>query len=111
MPFGGFIFGMIMTAVLIVGLIILFAYFIARMLNKRNDRYPRLTVPASVVAKRTFVRHEDGKSFTYYYATFQFESGDRLELRIPRNQIGYLIEGDQGQLTFQGARFLGFERT
>ena len=77
----------------------------------RNNHSPRLTVSATVVAKRTHVRHHDDGSVTHYYATFQFESGDRLELHIPRNQIGYLVEGDRGELSFQGTRFLGFERT
>ena len=77
----------------------------------RNNNSPRLTVSATVVAKRTYVQHYDDGSVTHYYATFQSESGKRLELHIPRNQIGYLVEGDRGNLTFQGTRFLGFERT
>ena len=76
----------------------------------KNNHSPHLTVSATVVAKRTHVRHHDDGAVTKYYATFQFESGDRLELAIPRNQIGYLVEGDRGQLSFQGTRFLGFER-
>ena len=43
-------------------------------------------------------------------ATFQFESGDRLELKIPRDRFGYLVEGDTGKLHFQGTRFLDFQR-
>ena len=110
MPAFGFVFGISMTATLLVGLIVLLTLLFVRFLNKRNDRFPRLTVPATVIGKRTYVRLDDGDSFTHYYATFQFQSGDRLELAIPRNQIGYLVEGDRGQLSFQGKRFLGFER-
>jgi len=106
----GYVFGIIMTAMLIAGLVVFLTLLFVRFLNKRNDRFPRLTVPATVISKRTDVRVYDGDSFTYYYATFQFESGDRLELVIPRYQIGYLIEGDHGSLTFQGKRFLGFAR-
>ena len=83
-----------------------------------NNQSPRLTVPAVVVAKRghTTHHHDAGNlshshSSTTYYVTFQFESGDRLELHVPHNQFGYLVEGDRGVLTFQGTRFLGFERT
>ena len=83
-----------------------------------NNQSPRLTVPAVVVAKRghTTHHHDAGElhhshSSTTYYATFQFESGDRLELHVPHSQFGYLVEGDRGALTFQGTRFLGFERT
>ena len=83
-----------------------------------NNQSPRLTVEATVVAKRghTTHHHDAGNmhhshSSTTYYATFQFESGDRLELHVPHSQFGYLVEGDRGALTFQGTRFLGFERT
>ena len=83
-----------------------------------NNQSPRLTVEATVVAKRghTTHHHDAGNmhhshSSTTYYVTFQFESGDRLELHVPHNQFGYLVEGDRGALTFQGTRFLGFERT
>ena len=83
-----------------------------------NNQSPRLTVPAVVVAKRghTTHHHDAGNlshshSSTTYYVTFQFESGDRLELHVPHNQFGYLVEGDRGELTFQGTRFLEFERT
>ncbi|MBQ4627771.1 MAG: DUF2500 domain-containing protein, partial [Clostridia bacterium] len=47
---------------------------------------------------------------TTYYATFQFESGDRLELAVPSSEYGMLVEGDKGKLSFQGTRFLSFER-
>ena len=76
--------------------------------NKKNNDSPRLTSEAQVVTKRTHVWGDH--SHTDYYATFQFESGDRLELEIPHNQFGYLVEGDKGKLTFQGTRFLEFRR-
>ena len=83
-----------------------------------NNQSPRLTVEATVVAKRghTTHHHDAGNmhhshSSTTYYVTFQFESGDRLELHVPHSQFGYLVEGDRGALTFQGTRFLEFERT
>lgn len=85
-----------------------------RQWNK-NNHSPRLTVEADVVAKRTHVTHhqdteESSRSTTTYYATFQVESGDRMELRIPTWEYGLLVEGDHGKLTFQGTRYLGFQR-
>lgn len=83
----------------------------------KNNNSPRLTVPATVVAKRTNVDHHNGNDAaqyhgsTTYYATFQVESGDRMELRLAGNEYGLLVEGDKGKLSFQGTRFLGFERT
>ena len=85
----------------------------------KNNNSPRLTVPATVVAKRTNVtRHRHGganghhhhHSSTSYYVTFQVESGDRMELQVAGTEYGMLIEGDSGKLTFQGTRYLGFER-
>lgn len=76
--------------------------------NHKNNTSPRLTSEATVVTKRTKVWGDH--SHTVYYATFQFESGDRLEMEIPHNRFGYLVEGDKGKLHFQGTRFLEFER-
>ena len=88
----------------------------------KNNNSPRLTVPATVVAKRTNVSHHHHNhgvdhvghhtsTSTSYYVTFQVESGDRMELHMAGNQYGLLVEGDKGKLTFQGTRFLSFERT
>ncbi len=82
----------------------------------KNNHSPRLTVPATVVAKRTEVLHHHtdntmANTFTTYYVTFQVESGDRMELSVNGSDYGMLVEGDQGRLSFQGTRYLGFERT
>ena len=85
----------------------------------KNNHAPRLTVPATIVAKRTnHTRHRHSgagnhhhyHTSTTYYVTFQFESGDRMELNLEGSEYGLLIEGDRGNLTFQGTRYLGFER-
>lgn len=76
--------------------------------ERKNDTSPRVTSDVTVVTKRTQVRGDH--AHTTYFATFQFESGDRLEMQIPHDRFGYLVEGDKGKLTFQGTRFLGFER-
>ena len=85
----------------------------------KNNNSPRLTVPATVVAKRTNVtRHRHGGSnghhhyhtSTSYYVTFQVDSGDRMELDVAGEEYGLLVEGDRGNLSFQGTRYLGFER-
>ncbi|MBQ7005573.1 MAG: DUF2500 domain-containing protein [Clostridia bacterium] len=84
----------------------------------KNNHSPRLTVDARVVAKRTNVSHHHhggvhgghSGSSTTYYVTFEFESGDRLELKLQGYDYGMIVEGDNGKLTFQGTRFLSFER-
>lgn len=77
----------------------------------RNNASPRLSSPATVVAKRQHhYSHNNGGGGTTYYATFEFESGDRMELRLPAREAGLLAEGDRGMLHFQGTRYLGFDR-
>ena len=84
----------------------------------KNNHSPRLTVPVTVVAKRTNVsrhhhagEHPHTSTSTSYYVTFQVESGDRMELKMSGSSYGLIVEGDRGMLTFQGTRFLKFERT
>ena len=84
----------------------------------KNNHSPRLTVEAKVLAKRHDVsRHYSGGEHHHhhyhntYYVTFEVASGDRMELQMQGQEYGLLIEGDKGKLTFQGTRYLGFERT
>lgn len=84
----------------------------------KNNHSPRLTVPARIVAKRTNVSHHHNgtdmhhhHTSTTYYVTFEVESGDRMELSMSGSEFGMLVEGDRGRLTFQGTRYLSFERT
>ena len=113
-------FGIMFTIVfvLVIGTFIVTAIKGIGQWNKNNNS-PRLTVPATVVSKRTNVtRHHHGganghhhhHTSTTYYVTFQVESGDRMELHVAGHEYGMLVEGDHGHLTFQGTRYLGFER-
>ena len=89
--------------------VIVFVVVLVRNLREwsRNNASPRLSVPTTVVARRRAHHYNGGTS---YYATFQFESGDRLELRLPWRDAGLIAEGDHGMLHFQGTRYLGFDR-
>ena len=120
MGFGFDMFGVMFFIVfaLAVGMFIFAAVKGIGQWNK-NNHSPRLTVDAIVVAKRTEIsRHHQGEmnghpqyyNFTTYYVTFQVESGDRMEFTVAGSEYGMLIEGDHGKLTFQGTRYLGFER-
>ena len=115
----GFGIMFIITFVLVIGMFVVTAVRGISQWNKNNNS-PRLTVAATVVAKRTNVtRHHHGganghhhhHTSTSYYVTFQVESGDRMELHVAGTEYGMLIEGDSGKLTFQGSRYLGFERS
>lgn len=90
----------------------------------KNNNSPRLTVSARIVAKRQNTTHNNQPnagdisgahgfhtiSSTSYYVTFQVDSGDRMELSVSGLEYGVLAEGDKGQLTFQGTRYLTFDR-
>lgn len=114
--FGGFdAFGAMFTIVFLL-MVILIGMQLVKGIGEwnKNNQSPKLTVPATVVAKRDYVtqhRHENhtGRT-TSYYVTFQVESGDRMELRLSGTEYGQLAEGDTGRLSFQGTRYLGFER-
>ena len=94
----------------------MFLFMIVKGLStwNKNNHSPRLTVDATVVAKRTDVTHHHGNDMathsTWYYATFQVESGDRMEFAVDGMEYGMLAEGDIGKLSFQGTRYLSFER-
>ena len=106
----------VIVFVIVIGMFIFTAVKGVGTWNKNNNS-PRLTVPAVVTAKRTDVSHHHGgahgehlSSSTWYYATFQVESGDRMEFSVSGAEYGLLAEGDQGRLSFQGTRYLSFER-
>ena len=116
MMFGGF-----ETVFFVLWFVIFFGIlggFIAMLVSAakkkiKDDNSPRLTVSAKVVAKRTKVGRTSGEyshRYTDYFVTFEVESGDRMELETAGNDYGLLVEGDFGKLTFQGTRYIGFDR-
>ena len=112
-----------------IGFVVIGLFFIVILVRSvagwhKNNRSPRLTVNAQVVTKHIDVNHYrtanagdmtgahgyHTSSHTWYYVTFQVESGDRMELSVDGTEYGMLAEGDAGRLSFQGTRYLGFER-
>ena len=128
-PFGGVFNDVMFTIVpviVVLGFILVFGIIIFTVIKggiqwNKNNNSPVLTVNATVVAKRMAVSrqnhhhgndmsmHHNSSSATYF-ATFEVESGDRMEVNVPDKEYGMLVEGDVGKLTFQGTRFKGFER-
>ncbi len=91
----------------------------------KNNRSPQETVNARVVAKRMKVSGHGGHAVvrnastlhtvhsstdTWYFVTFELENGRRLEFRVKDPEYGMLAEGDRGRLSYQGTRYLGFDR-
>ena len=110
--------GIIFTIVFVLILGVFITIFIKGISQwNKNNKSPRLTVPATLIAKRTDIshHHHSGDHHHYhtsasYYATFQVESGDRMEFLLSGQEYGLLMEGDSGKLSFQGTRYLGFQR-
>ena len=128
--FGGFDEGFgVMGTLFPIAFVLVLALIMATIIRgvvqwNRNNRSPRLTVYARVVAKREDVSHHRHANAgditgahgyyttgsTTYYATFEVDSGDRMELALSGEAYGQLAEGDGGYLTFQGTRYLDFVR-
>ena len=123
---GGFVFDII-PFIVMIGFFVVLGLIVFRAMQgakqwSRNNQSPILTVYATVIAKRTNVsQHQQMTgnpdnnipymtSDTSYYATFEVESGDRMEFMIKGREYGLLMDQDKGKLTFQGTRYLGFER-
>jgi hypothetical protein len=114
--------GTIVTGIVIIVFIIVIVKLLTEWIKNNNS--PKLIVDAYVVAKRTNVSHShhahagdmtgahgySTRTSTTYYVTFQVESGDRFELNLRGGEYALLAEGDYGKLSFQGTRYLGFER-
>lgn len=124
-PFGfGAIYGVI--PLLFLAVFILIASIVVKGVAQwsKNNNSPRLTVACVIVDKRTeTTMHQtpvagDASGVhgyhmvtdTSHFVTFQVESGDRIEFAVSGGEYGQLAEGDQGKLTFQGTRYLGFEQ-
>ncbi|MDR2606228.1 MAG: DUF2500 domain-containing protein [Oscillospiraceae bacterium] len=111
-----------LVGVVFVFVLIVIVVQIARgaMRWSKNNNSPIIPAPAKLVSKREEVssfHHASADGIgghmhytTTYYATFEFSNGERLELQLDGGEYGLLAEGDEGTLTFQGTRFLGFER-
>lgn len=111
----GFLSGNLFTGLFFLAFFLILAMIVVQFVRGivqwgRNNASPRLTVEATVVAKREQVWHGQHSRGTTYYATFQVESGDRMELPMQGMDYGRIAEGDRGRLSFQGTRFLAFER-
>jgi hypothetical protein len=123
--FGFGAFNRIFVIMFVVIIVVFIAAFVLGLSRYgKNNASPRIPARAKIVAKRedtsTHTQYHAGDvtgahgSFqsqsTNYFATFEFETGDRMELGVTDREYGLFAEGDAGTLTFQGKRFIGFER-
>ena len=120
----GFSFDDVFSILFFVAFLFVFSMFVLTVLKtitewNKNNNSPKLTVYATVIKKRTQVSNSDyldhngmihTTSSISYYVTFQVERGDEMEMRLSRNEYIMLAEGDYGKLTFQGTRYISFEK-
>ncbi|WP_063830950.1 DUF2500 domain-containing protein [Paenibacillus sp. FSL R7-277] len=77
-----------------------------------NQTSPLQSRVVTAVAKRTEVWGGRGHMGTHtsYYVTFEFHNGSRRELEVKPRAYSMIVEGDRGELSYQGSRFKGFVR-
>lgn len=120
----GFSFDDIFSILFFIAFLFVFSMFVLAGLKaitewNKNNSSPKLTVDATVIKKRNQVSNSDyldhngmvhTTSSITYYVTFQVERGDQIKMRLSRNEYIMLAEGDYGKLTFQGTRYISFEK-
>ena len=115
-PFDSIIFSAVPFFIFIVFSIVIMIFITSLVKGVgqyvRNNNTPEVSIPARLVAKRTHTwgGHGNMSAHTSYYATFETETGDRLELPVGSLFSGMHVEGDAGILIHRGTRFIDFER-
>ena len=74
------------------------------------ERLDKLSLKMFSVDVKTTDYVPNAEYINTYHVTFEVESGDRMELKVSRSEYGMLVIGDSGRVSFQGTRYLGFER-
>ena len=74
------------------------------------ERLDKLSLKMFSVDVKTTDYVPNAEYINTYHVTFEVESVDRMELKVSRSEYGMLVIGDSGRVSFQGTRYLGFER-
>ncbi len=102
-------------AIVIAGFIFVFGSILVKAVSggarwADNNSRPVVNLDATVVSKRVEVSGGQNSTSTDYYVTFALPEGIRHEFKLHGSDYGQLAEGDRGQVTCQGTRYLGFAR-
>lgn len=101
------IYRYILIAVIVVTIVV--CLLILARKGAENDAAPVLTVPVRLVKKKHIYLIEHRDIFLLFFLT---ENEELLEFNMPNKfDWDWYNEGDLGNLTYQGTRFLKFERT
>lgn len=103
----------------VVGIGGIIVFFVALAAAKKNDKQiyggddcdtALFRGRVRVVARRT-TPHPMTPKIMVNMVVFEMENGSRVELAIRDPAVfGTIVEGDQGILSYQGKRFVGFQR-
>ena len=104
-----FMFVIVPFLVIVIFIFVICTMFANGITHAKDKKKPLIPVEAKIVSKRSQVTGMD-HNFTQYYVTFQLINGERMEFKVKDNEYGYLVEGDEGTLTFQGSIFVSFQR-
>ena len=104
-------------SVLGIGIAIILSLLLVAVFSQRvGERFsPKDGLPeavrAKVVARREHIGADDqGTPFTEYFITFELYSGERIEMMVPDDKYGLIVERDQGKLRYDKEHFISFER-
>ena len=89
-------------------LLLLFLAAILARKSAENDAKPILTVPVRLIKKKRIYVGDHRHRFLLFFLT---ENEELLEFDMSAFDWEWYNEGDLGNLTYQGERFLKFERT
>jgi len=90
-----------------IGGILLLIITIPIVEYNKNEKQPVITTDAVLLTKST---QQLGRGFSSYHLTFEITSKERISLKVDHQKYALFIEGDKGTLTYQGSRFITFER-
>lgn len=76
--------------------------------SRSRAMVPVLTVDCHVAGKRAV--RADAAVPAAHFVTFEMSGGDHVEFAVQDAEYSQLAEGDEGSLTYQGVKYLGFER-
>ena len=109
------IFNILMKLIFVLAIGIVIAKIIGYCLQwNQKQESPRVTAFATVISKRTSIIYLSDTDHHHtsrrYFVTFTIANGDQMEFCVSGPEYGILNEDDKGLLSFQGTRYLEFER-
>lgn len=111
-------YGIIVIAILLFLVVILVSVInTVRILKQEanNNNMPVQKINVRVIRKRlkkyrSISRSYGFRTHTVYYVTFLAENNMRMELEVLSEEYEWLQEGNDGILSYQGTRYLGFSK-